>query len=169
MFSSFLPRVLQNRPEAKPALESVASEVLSYPKLAPGPGPRARGTSDSGQQRLRSVHQDHYRKQQLKPSFNNCRLKLPASAQKSAPRDRSRRTKRQARHGDSRIFAPGSRQSESRTRPTRRNQDLLAPVLRQGVPPLPAGTALHARPGSRLARQARGVLAPAFELSISSL
>src|SRR5947209_2164954 len=77
--------------------------------------------------------------------------------------------KRQDRHGDSRIFAAGSRQSESRTRPTRRNQDLLAPVLRQGVQPIPAGTALYARPGSRLARQARSVLAPAFELSISNL
>src|SRR6266436_5165338 len=74
--------------------------------------------------------------------------------------------KRQDRHGDSRIFAAGSRPSESRTRPNRRNQDLLAPVLRQGVQPVPAGTALYARPGSRLARQARGVLAPAFELSV---
>src|SRR6266404_9007833 len=77
--------------------------------------------------------------------------------------------KRQDRHGDSRIFAAGSRQSESRTRPTRRNQGLLAPVLRQDVPPVPAGTALYARPGSRLARQARGALAPAFELIISNL
>src|SRR6266571_7080715 len=72
--------------------------------------------------------------------------------------------KRQNRHGDSRIFAPGSRQSESRIRPIRRNQDLLAPVLRQGVQPVPARTALYARTGSRLARQARGVFAPAFDL-----
>src|SRR5712671_3787720 len=77
--------------------------------------------------------------------------------------------KRQDRHGDSRIFAAGSRQSESRTRPTRRSQDLLAPVLRKGIQPVPPGTALYARPRSRLARQARGALAPAFELSISSL
>src|SRR5437870_12251051 len=77
--------------------------------------------------------------------------------------------KRQDRHGDSRIFAAGSRQSESRTRPTRRNQDLLAPVLRQGVQPIPAGAAVYARPGSGQARQARGVPAPAIDLSISNL
>src|SRR5260370_6838531 len=93
----------------------------------------------------------------------------PAGDSPPAPKKALRATevvgqKRQARHGDSRIFAPGSRQSESRTRLTRRNQDLLAPVLRQGIPPVPAGTALYARPRSRLARQAPGVLAPAFEL-----
>src|SRR5712664_3712989 len=98
----------------------------------------------------------------------------PAGNYPPAPKKALRATevvgqKRQARHGDSRIFAQGSRQSESRTRPTRRNQDLLAPVLRQGIPPVPAGTALYARPGSCLARQARGVLAPASELSISNL
>src|SRR6266436_4152512 len=93
----------------------------------------------------------------------------PAGNYPPAPQKALRATevvgqKRQARHGDSRIFAPGSRQSEPRTRATRRNQDLLAPVLRQGAQPVPAGTALYARPRSRLARQARGVLAPAFEL-----
>src|SRR5260370_12580317 len=77
--------------------------------------------------------------------------------------------KRQDRHGDSRIFAAGGRQSESRTRPTRRSQDLLAPVLRQGIPPVPPGTALHARPGSRLARHAPGPLPPPFALTTSPL
>src|ERR1700681_2226249 len=51
----------------------------------------------------------------------------------------------------------------------RRIPDLLAPVLRQSVRSLPAGAALYARPGSRLARQARGVLAPAFHLITSDL
>src|SRR6266851_7708714 len=45
--------------------------------------------------------------------------------------------------------------------PDRRIPEPLAPVLRQGIPSLPAGTALYARPGSGLARQACGVLAPA--------
>lgn len=47
-----------------------------------------------GHRRLSFVHQDHYRYQQLKPSFNESGRKLPASAPKSAPRDRSRRTKK---------------------------------------------------------------------------
>src|SRR5229473_8291496 len=45
--------------------------------------------------------------------------------------------------------------------PDRGIPEPLAPVLHQGIPSLPAGTALYARPGSSLARQARAVLAPA--------
>src|SRR6266852_9373134 len=45
--------------------------------------------------------------------------------------------------------------------PDRGIREPLAPVLRQGIPSLPAGTALYARPGSGLARQADGVLGPA--------
>src|SRR3981081_3129622 len=51
----------------------------------------------------------------------------------------------------------------------RRNQDILAPVLRQDIQPLPARTALYARPGPRLARQTRSLLAPAFHLIISDI
>src|ERR1700716_2853614 len=51
----------------------------------------------------------------------------------------------------------------------RRNQDILAPVLRQDIQTLPARTALYARPGPRLARQARDVPAPAFHLIISDI
>jgi hypothetical protein len=53
--------------------------------------------------------------------------------------------------------------------PDRRIPEPLAPVLRQGIASLPAGTALYARPGSGLARQAHGVLGPAFHLIISDI
>jgi len=53
--------------------------------------------------------------------------------------------------------------------PDRRIPEPLAPVLRQGIASLPAGTALYARPGSGLARQAHGVLGPAFLLIISDI
>src|SRR3981189_3468536 len=46
---------------------------------------------------------------------------------------------------------------------------LLAPVLRQDIRSLPAGTALYARPGPGLARQAHGVPGPALHLIISDL
>jgi hypothetical protein len=46
---------------------------------------------------------------------------------------------------------------------------LLAPVLRPGIRSLPAGTALYARPGPCLARQARGAVAPAFDLTLSDI
>src|SRR5258705_8924339 len=51
----------------------------------------------------------------------------------------------------------------------RRTPELLAPVLRQDIRSLPAGTALYARPGPGLARQAYGVAGPTLHLIISDL
>src|SRR5258708_2303768 len=70
--------------------------------------------------------------------------------------------KRVQRHGNDPFrnpFRPGRKPRRPR-KAIRRTAGLLARVLRQGVPPLPAGTALYARARSRLARQAHGVFAP---------
>src|SRR3954452_10963822 len=92
----------------------------------------------------------------------------PPAPRKGAPRDRTRRTRRQDCHGDHHFrvtFLPGGS-----PRPTlqgfRWNSRLLAPVLRQGIPPLPAGTSLYARAGSPLAPQAPCIPASASQLII---
>src|SRR6266851_6144479 len=63
-----------------------------------------------------------------------------------------------SRHGYEHFgipFAPGDRPRWT-GQAVRRIPRLLAPVLRPGVQPLSAGTALYARPRPRLARQAHG-------------
>ena len=106
----------------------------------------------------------------MKPSFNNLHPKLPVSVPESAPRDRSRRKKDRIRHGDHYLNLsplPGG-QPRWTVEPVRRTSRLLAPVLRQGVRSLPAGVALHARPGPGLSRQADDVIAPSFRLITSA-
>jgi hypothetical protein len=98
------------------------------------------------------------------------RRKLPIGASKSASNAAKAANENGGpRHGNHHVKLPFLHDEEPRPKvqPIQRSQDLLAPVLRQGIQPLPAGTALYARPWSCLARQAHGVLAPAFELIIS--
>jgi hypothetical protein len=53
--------------------------------------------------------------------------------------------------------------------PCRRIPELLAPVLRQDIRSVSSGTALYARPGSGLARQAHGAVGPALHLITSDI
>jgi hypothetical protein len=107
------------------------------------------------------VSQEEHRSRQLKPSFNKLRPKLLPAPEKSAPPVGRRGKKDRIRHGKQRFgehrfgihSLPG--RPPRRTQPSlRRNPSLLRCVLCQGFRSLPAGTALHARTGPGLPRQA---------------
>src|SRR5262245_45922978 len=103
-----------------------------------------------------------YRQQslELKPTFNESG-QSSFSARRNAPKAAKAAVKtRVLRHGHDRFRTP----FHIRHRPDRggkapcRIPRLLARLLRQGVQPLPPGTALYARPGPGLARQAHARL-----------
>src|SRR4051794_36654909 len=96
----------------------------------------------------------------MRPKLAFQRRKAPLTRQKPRVKTAS------PCHGDDHFGIPLTpREPPRRTCKTaRRFPRLLAPILRQGVPSLPAGTALHARSGPGLPRQAPGLVAPAFQL-----
>jgi hypothetical protein len=104
---------------------------------------------------------------QLKPSFNKSGQNSRSRLEKALAATEVASETAGPRHGSRhvRISRLPGRRTRSRARSACRHQRILAPVLRQGIRPLPAGTALYARAWPRLARQALGIVTPAFHLT----
>ena len=104
------------------------------------------------------MHHACSRSGQLTPSFNKSAQNWLPTPRKAFPATEVASENSGPRHGNHHVRTPillrgGPR--KPRIRRTWRIPQLLAAVLRQGLRPLPAGTALYAGPGSGLARQAR--------------
>ena len=89
----------------------------------------------------------------MKPSFNKSAQNWLSTPQKAFPATEVAGENSGPRHGNHHVRLPFLRKTRTR------NPGLLAPVLLQGIRPLSAGTALYARSGPGLARQAQGGVA----------
>src|SRR4051794_3375351 len=96
------------------------------------------------------------RSRQLKLSFNKSGQNSFSAPEKGASAAQAANEKQRPRHGYDHFGVPFDPRAPQRwtCKAVRRAPRLLAPVRGAGVQSLPAGTALHARPGPGLARQA---------------
>jgi len=107
---------------------------------------------------IRGLHHACARSRKLKASFNKSGQSCRQAHQQAHLSGSSRQPEQAGRHDNHHFRHPilPGRPPRNTVRGICRNPQLLATILHPRLQPLPAGTALHARSGPRLACQAQG-------------